>query len=133
MTITKSRGGRAALWAVALGATTVAAYLALLGWDTRKTLDVATGNESGPYEVWQIVLLALVVGALAFVAGRKHQIVPAVVAVPLALGAVFTAIAVSSPEPGFWPVGAALLALGSAGATAVVAMIGRSTASHRHA
>ena len=133
MTMTKRRRGRALLWAVALAATTVAAYLALLGWDTRKTLDVATGNETGPYAVWQIALLALVVGALAFMAGRKRQIVPAVTAVPLALSGVFAVLAITSPEPGIWPVGAVLLALGSAAATAVVAMIGRSTASHRTA
>ncbi|MGA3527679.1 hypothetical protein [Melissospora conviva] len=124
---------RGLLWIIALGATTVAAYLALFGWDQRKDLDVVTGNETGPYEAWQIIGLGLVVAALAFLAGRKHQVLSAVVALPLALTAAFAVIAVSSPEPGFWPIGALLLALGSAAATTLVAVIGRSTASHRPA
>lgn len=125
--------GRGLLWIVALGATTVAAYLALLGWDQRKDLDVVTGNETGPYAAWQIVGLGLVVAALAFLAGRKRQVVPAVVALPLALTAAFAAIAVTSPEPGLWPVGATMLALGSAAVTTIVAFVGRRTASHRPA
>ncbi|BCL15540.1 hypothetical protein [Micromonospora sagamiensis] len=124
---------RPVLWMVALGAAAALAYLAFLGWDREKDLDPVTGSETGPYEAWQVVGLALVVGVLAFVAGRKHQVVAALVAIPAALTLAFVGTAVTGPEPGFWPIGAALVALGSAAGTALVALIGRSAANRRHA
>ncbi|MEU4570566.1 hypothetical protein [Micromonospora sp. NPDC023956] len=125
----KSRGpARPVLWTVALGAATALAYLALLGWDREKDLNPVTGAETGPYEAWQVVGLALVVAALAFVAGRRRQVVAALVAIPTALTLAFVVSAVTGPEPGFWPIGAALMALGSAAGTAVAALLGRGTA-----
>ncbi|WP_416901207.1 hypothetical protein [Micromonospora echinospora] len=122
------RPARPVRWMVGLGLAAAVAYLAFLGWDREKDLDPVTGAETGPYEAWQVVGLALVVGALAFVAGRKHQVLAALVAIPVVLTLAFVVTAVTGPEPGLWPIGAALTALGSAAGTAVVALIGRSTA-----
>ncbi|XTZ14007.1 hypothetical protein ACQSSU_21160 [Micromonospora echinospora] len=121
------RPARPVLWMVGLGVAAAVAYLAFLGWDREKDLDPVTGAETGPYEAWQVVGLALAVGALAFVAGRKHQVV-ALAAIPVVLTLAFVITAVTGPEPGLWPIGAALMALGSAAGTAVMALIGRSTA-----
>ncbi|OZV74971.1 hypothetical protein CA850_29365 [Micromonospora echinospora] len=122
------RPARPVLWMVGLGVAAAVAYLAFLGWDREKDLDPVTGAETGPYEAWQVVGLALVVGALAFVAGRMHQVVPALAAIPVVLTLAFVITAVTGPEPGLWPIGAVLMALGSAAGTAVMALIGRSTA-----
>ncbi|MCC2307988.1 hypothetical protein [Cellulomonas chengniuliangii] len=118
--------GSTLVWVVGLAAVTLIAYLALLGWDQSKTLDPVTQNETGPYEAWQVIALVVVLGAAAFLAGRAGRLVPALVTIPVVLTLAFAVDAATDKNAdGLWPIGAALVALGSAVGVALVAAIGQ--------
>jgi peptidoglycan/LPS O-acetylase OafA/YrhL len=114
-----------ALWAIGLGAATAATYGAFLAWDQKKDLDPATGRLSGPYEVWQVVGCGAVLAALAFEAGRRGHTWLASTVVPVVLTACFSVDAATGEgSDGLWPVGAALVAIGSFAGTVAVAALG---------
>lgn len=118
--------GSTLVWVAGLAAVTLVAYLALLGWDQSKTLDPVTQNETGPYEAWQVIALVVVLAAAAFLAGRAGRFVPAVVTIPVVLTLAFAVDAATDADvDGLWPIGAALVALGSAAGVALVAAIGQ--------
>lgn len=113
------------LWSTVLGGSVVAAYLAFLGWDQRKDRDPVTGAESGPYAAWQVAGLGVVLAVLAFEAGRRGRPWLASAVIPVALTASFSVDAATDADgDGLWPVGAALVALGSFAGAAVVAAAG---------
>lgn len=100
-------------------------YLALLGWHRAKETDPVTGNQSGPYHVWQVILVAVVVALVAVALGRLGLQNVALVVIPLTLVAMFSADAATAPDgDGLWPVGAALLAAAALAGTAVIARLG---------
>jgi hypothetical protein len=110
---------------VAAAAAVAGSYLGLLGWHRPKQLDPSTGNETGPYHVWQVVLVAVVVALVAFVLGRLGLDTVALVVVPGTLVALFAADAATEPSgDGLWPVGAVLLAAAALAGTAVITRIG---------
>ncbi len=118
--------GSTLVWVAGLAAVTLIAYLALLGWDQSKTLDPVTQNETGPYEAWQVIALVVVLGAAAFLAGRAGRLAPALVTIPVVLTLAFAVDAATDKNAdGLWPIGAALVALGSAMGVALVAAIGQ--------
>lgn len=118
--------GSTLLWAAGLTAVTVVAYLALLGWDQAKTLDPATQNETGPYDAWQVVALVVALAGAAFIAGRAGRFLAALVAIPVTLTLAFAVdAATDATADGLWPIGAALVALGSAAGVALVAAVGQ--------
>jgi len=117
--------GSTLLWSVTLGAGTVAAYGAFLGWDQRKDLDPATAALTGPYQPWQVIGLAAAAALLAFEAGRRGRPGLAVLMVPVVLTACFSVDAATEADgDGLWPIGAALVALGSLLGTGAAAGIG---------
>lgn len=102
----------------------VAGYLAFLGWDQHKDIDAA-GNASGPYQAWQVVGYGAVLAGLAFGAGRRGYPWVATVTISAALTACFAVDAATDADgDGLWPIGAALLAIGSAAGAAGVAAMG---------
>ena len=102
---------------------TVVAYLALLGWDQQKTLG-ADGYQHGPYEAWQVVATVGVLGVLAAWCGWRGRVL-----MGSGVGAaVFTVVwsvdaATNSESDGLWPVGAALVAVGTGGGFLLVAAL----------
>lgn len=109
-----------------LAAGVLAGYLLFLAWDQRKDVD-AFGRETGPYQAWQVVGYGAVLAALAFTAGRLGRPWLATVVIPAVLTGCFAVDAATDADgDGLWPIGAALLAVGSAAGTAVVAAIGAS-------
>jgi hypothetical protein len=121
------RPGRASapLWIVGVAVGTVVAYLAFLGWDQEKDLNPATGAETGPYQPWQVIGLGLVLGLVAFAAGRagRHWLAAPVLAVVLT--ACFAVDAATDPDAdGLWVIGAFLVAVGSLAGALLVGLLG---------
>ncbi|MFC6016860.1 hypothetical protein ACFP2T_11660 [Plantactinospora solaniradicis] len=115
----------APLWAVALAGVTVLAYWAFLGWDQHKDTDPLTGSQTGPYQAWQVVGLGLVLAVLVFEAARRGRPWLAVLVVSVVLTVSFTVDAATDADgDGLWPIGAALVAVGSLFGTGLVAGIG---------
>jgi hypothetical protein len=120
---------RAALW---LAATTVVAYVALLGWDQHYDYDPATQTYSGPYQPWQVVTLAALMAVMAATAGWAGQAKTAFVVIPAVLTLIWSFDAASigdasitdrdSTDANLWPVGAMMLAGVSFAGAWVVAM-----------
>ncbi|WP_405059190.1 hypothetical protein OG474_41585 [Kribbella sp. NBC_01505] len=113
-----------AVWALAAIVAAAAVYLALLGWHAEKTLDPATGNETGPYEAWQVIVLAVVIAILAAIIGSASRAPLAIVTIPLTLTLTFAVdAATASDADGLWAVGALLVLIGSAAGVAVVSLL----------
>jgi peptidoglycan/LPS O-acetylase OafA/YrhL len=119
------KGVKRLVWPLALGAATAAAYGAFLGWDQHKDVDPATGSVSGPYQAWQVVGCGAVLAALAFETGRRGRPWLASVVMPVVLTLCFSVDAATDPDAdGLWPIGAALVAIGSFAGAAAVAAVG---------
>lgn len=95
-------------------AATVLDYLVWLAWDQVKDVNPATRVETGPYEAWQVVGVAAVLLALAFVAGWHRHPVLAIVVLPTVFTAcwVLDSATEQTPDANLWPIGAAFLATG---------------------
>jgi len=111
---------------VVVAAATVAAFFAFLGRDTTKTLDAATGNETGPWSTAQVagclgVLLIVLVAAVLL---RVHPLLAAA-AMTVAFVVAWTVAAAASDETGLFLVGAVLIFLGLAAGTTLVALLTR--------
>lgn len=100
--------------AVLLAVLTVLVHVALLGWDTEYDLDPSTGQVSGPYSTGQVVLVGVLLLALGLAAAWHGP--PALVAVvPVVLTLAWSVSAATAPDgDGLWPVGALLVAAGTA-------------------
>ncbi|GLI01447.1 hypothetical protein [Phytohabitans aurantiacus] len=118
------RTSRRATAAALLAAGVVAGYLAFLGWDQHKDVDAA-GNASGPYQAWQVVGYGVLLAGLAFGAGRRGYPWVATVTISAVLTICFAVDAATDADAdGLWPIGAALVAIGSAAGAAGVAAMG---------
>jgi hypothetical protein len=112
------------LGGVTLAVLSAAAWFAWMGWDTEYDVDPVTQSTSGPYRAWQVIgcgvtLLVLLVGALLL---RVPPVV-ACAAVTVAFTAAWTATAAATDDSGLFVVGAVLVFLGLAVATAVVSAV----------
>jgi len=112
---------------------TVLNYGIWLAWDQRRDLDPATGAVTGPYEAWQVIGAGAVFLLLAVLAGWQRRVLLATVVIPAAFTACWAIDAVTgqSPDANLWPIGAALLAAGSALGVAVFARLGVAARSRR--
>jgi hypothetical protein len=117
---------RALLWGVAAAAFTVSSYLVCLGWQTPKDINPETREETGPYTVWQVLLLATILAAIAATLGWLRLIRVALAVVPTTLTVLFAADTATAPNrDGLWAIGTVLVALGSLAGVAVAATLGR--------
>jgi hypothetical protein len=119
--------------ALATAAWTVAAYLAWLGWDQQRNPD-----GTGPYEAWQVIGLAMTLGAVAaFSSWRSADVVqPLVVAVlvtiVLTVAWSIDAATDRTLDGNLWPVGAILLANASGCGLILVAVVTRAVRQRTH-
>ena len=109
---------------LAVAVLSAALWFAWMGWDTEYDVDPVTQVSSGPYQAWQVLgcgvtLLLLLVGALLL---RVTPLV-ACAAMTVAFTAAWTTTAASQDDTGLFVVGAVLVLLGLAAATAVVALV----------
>ncbi|MGI5215710.1 hypothetical protein [Plantactinospora sp. CA-290183] len=126
--------GSVPLWTVLTGAVTAAAYWGFLGWDQQKDTDPLTGNQTGPFQAWQVAGLVLVLAVLAFAAGLRGRPWLASIVVAVVLTVSFALDAATDVDAdGLWPIGAALVTLGSLLGTALVAGAGALLARRRTA
>ncbi len=111
--------------AVSAGVSTTLAYFAWLGWHEKQVYD-ARGIAHGPYETWQVLGLAVTLAALAFVGGWLRQAKPTAIAMTLVLVVVWSVDAATqaSEDASLWPVGAVLLAIGSAAGLSLATLLG---------
>ncbi|WP_067451559.1 hypothetical protein [Actinomadura macra] len=96
-------------------------WAAWLGWDQERDVH-PDGHETGPYQVWQVVGLVVVLTMLCVVAAALRRLVTAVAAP--ALGTM-TALCLdwSDDDTGLWVVGAALVLLGLLAGGLVIAVL----------
>lgn len=109
--------------AVVLAILTTGNYLGWLGWDQRYDVD-ADGVVSGPYQPWQVVGLVAGLAALAGLAGWRRHPEVARTAIPAAMTLCFAVDAATDTNTygaSLWPVGAAMVAVGTLAGVAVVA------------
>jgi hypothetical protein len=112
------------LGGLALAVLSAAAWFGWMGWDTEYDIDPVTQSASGPYQAWQVIgcgvtLLVLLVGALLL----RASAVVACVAVTVGFTAAWTTTAAADDDSGLFVVGAVLVFLGLAAATAVVSAV----------
>ncbi|GMA32128.1 hypothetical protein [Litorihabitans aurantiacus] len=105
----------------ALGA--ALAWLAWLGWDTEFQTDPATGDQSGPYEPWQVVGSVLTLVAALVVGGLLARSCGPFLAAPAAYTLAFAVTAGPGDSSGLWLVGALLVALGTGALAALVFLV----------
>lgn len=124
---TAAQGGTASQvgGAVAVAVLTVGVWFAWLGWDTNYQVDAA-GQQSGPYEGWQVAgcvlsLVALLAGAI--LAGVRAF--PAAAALTVAFTVAWTVRAAATDDSGLFVVGAVLVLVGTALGSAFVAVPAR--------
>jgi hypothetical protein len=103
---------------------TIAAYLIFLPWGAQKELG-ADGYLHGPYEINQVIGLVVALLIIDFVTGWfSGWLAPW--AVPPVLTLMWSLDAINDVESdGLWPVGAALVFVGSTAATLVLVLVGR--------
>lgn len=115
----------------ALGATS-GVWLAWIGWDGHKDVD-AFGNETGPWEVWQIFGFIVCLAAVAAVAARWLPTVAIVVVMSVTITVLFSMLFVFVEIPdhpydafnGLWVMVVALIFLGMLAGTSLIAALGR--------
>jgi hypothetical protein len=99
--------------AALIAAVTAAGYLGWLGWDQNKDVQ-PDGHVSGPYQPWQVIGLALMLGAIAVAAGLREHPVAAVLSITITMTVCFSITGATEADgDGLWPVGAVLVAIGT--------------------
>jgi hypothetical protein len=110
---------------------TAGGYFCWLGWHRPKQTQ-PDGRQTGPYTAWQVIgfILTLAVITVAITWWYKSAwIAPLMTTV--ATTAYFSAdAATSSDNDGLWPIGAALVLIGTALGAGFVSLITRSTQKH---
>ena len=111
---------RGALRAAALvGVATLADCLAWLGWQRAKHLG-PDGYLHGPYDPWQVAGFIVVVGVIVVAAASRGYAKVAVVSTTLVVTLFFSAQGATDPRSdGLWPIGAILVAVGTACGTSL--------------
>lgn len=118
-------GGSASIWTLAIVVAVAVVYLAFLGWDQHADIDPETGEQTGPYQPWQVIGVGIALILIAFIAGRAGRAVLVTTMLPLTLTACFVIDAATDPNAdGLWVIGATLVAVGSLLGTGAVAAIG---------
>jgi hypothetical protein len=107
---------------------TAASYLLWLGWHEQKHLQPGTLHEVGPHEAWQVVGLALTLGAFTAIGGWLRLVQPTVWATAFAVTFIFSLEAHTQhdQDASMWPVGAAMLLVAALLGLSVVAVVFRS-------
>lgn len=105
------RHGSATVGLLSAGGATLT-YVAVLGWDRAYDRDPATGNLSGPYDVWQLAACAAALALLAAAGGRARRASVSTGALTVAFTVAWSvgAATLKTSGPNLWPIGAALLA-----------------------
>jgi hypothetical protein len=111
---------------LAVAVLTAASWWGLLGWDTEKTLVPGSSSDyEGPYEVWQLavlVLLLLAIAVGAILLGVRPA--PTAIALTLSLTANFFITGLTDPDgDGLFAVGALFVFLGTAAASTLVVLV----------
>lgn len=108
------------------------AWWAWMGWDTEMTVDPVTGNQTGPYEAWQVIGSALCVAALVIAATLVWGPLVAAAATTVGYTSGWMVTAFGEDEQGLAIVGGGLVLIGvAASSTLVAALTCRVTASGR--
>lgn len=118
------------LFTVAIGLSTLTAYIALLGWDQSKDLQ-PDGTLTGPYERWQVLGLILAMSLIGALAGWRQRPWIGVAATTVMLTTCWVVDAVTDPaseQDGLWPIGAAMVALGTFAGIAAVSFTAQAVA-----
>ena len=119
--------------AQSLAILTAGNYLIWLGWDQH--YDVGPrGVVTGPYQEWQVVGLAFGLAALASFAGWRQRPEVGVAVIPTVMTLCFSidaATQIDTYGASLWPIGAALVAVGTLAGVAVVAHLMTVAASSR--
>jgi hypothetical protein len=119
-----STGIRRPLGAPTLATATVVTWLAWLGWDTTRTLDPFTGDETGPYTVGQVAGCVLtLVALLVFAVLRGLPRWTAAATVTVSFTAAWAVGAAASADDGLFLIGAVLLLIGMSAGTAIVVLV----------
>ena len=122
-----------AVLVVVLALSTAACWWGWLAWDNTYQIDPLTGNESGPYEAWQVIGCVV---SLVVIGSGAALLLPAwvvIVTMTLAFTAAWTATAQSQDETGLFMVGAVLVLVAMAGATGVLTFLVQAIARRRRA
>jgi len=115
---------RSLIGSLVVAAVTVADFVAFLGRDTTKTLDAATGHESGPWSTAQVAgCLAVLLVVLVAAVWLRVRPLPAAAAMTVAFTAAWTVAAARSDDGGLYPVGAVLVLIGMTLGTGAVALL----------
>lgn len=98
-------------------------WFAWLGWDTTYDID-ADGNQTGPYEAWQVIGAAVTLLVLTVLGALRLGTLPTALGVGIGFTAGWVATSAATDDSGLWVIGAVLVAfgvfLGAYGAAAAV-------------
>lgn len=121
---------RVCLWGAIAAVGTVAAYLVFLPWDSQKRLG-PDGYLHGPYSANQVIGLVVALLVIGVVTGWfSDWFAPWVV--PPVLTLVWSIDAMNDVEnDGLWPIGAAMVLVGTTAATLVLVLVGKLFLSRR--
>jgi hypothetical protein len=123
------RSGRAL---VIVGAAALADYAVWLAWDTKKYLG-SDGYLHGPYQPWQVVGFALILGMIGAAAGWRRRPWEAAIAASATLGVCFVVQGAMDPSSdGLFLIGAFLIGIGSFVGVGLVALIADGFAGHHN-
>lgn len=103
----------------------VLVYVAFLSWDRTVVVDPVTGSTSGPYDTWQVLGCALVLGLVAATGGRAQRPRSTAAATTVGFTVAWSLGAATSggEDANLWPIGAFVTALGTFAWTLVVALV----------
>ncbi len=108
-----------AVGAVLLALASAACWFGWLAWDRSYQVDPATGVASGPYDAWQVIGCALTLVGVTMVATTRLPPRIVIPLVPVAFTAAWSFTAATTDTQGLWPIGAALVLLGTLAGTTV--------------
>lgn len=122
----RARTGHFALVAL-LAVLAAATWFAWLGWDTTYDID-ADGNQTGPYEAWQVIGAVLTMLVLTVLGALRLGTLPTALGGGIGFTLGFIVTAATTDDSGLWLVGAVIMAFGVflavyAGAAAVDALV----------
>lgn len=118
---------RSTSWLWAAVATAIAAsltYFAWLRWDRQRDINPVTQESTGPYEVWQVIGVALVLALLAGIVAWKGHPIVAVVVISLTFTTCWSFGAATDPNvvgANLWPIGAVMVLVGCLSGTGSLA------------
>lgn len=114
---------------VLLAVLAAATWFGWFGWDTTYDID-ADGNQTGPYEAWQVVGAVLTMLVLTVLGALRIGTLPTALGGGIGFTLGFVVTASTTDDTGLWLVGAVIMAFGVflavyGGAAAVEAIVAR--------